>query len=569
MNIIGIQKHSHSSACLFKNGELIYFNIEERLSKKKKDSGIPIECLKEILKIEPNIDKIIITGYNDDFDEDTLISSLIEKLGFKLSNPNEVFFSFFKPHHTSHALTAFYNSNFQEALVIVTDGRGSNLTLNDGHQANETSSAYIIKYPGWPKYCQALYKKLYSEDSNNTSNSSKITVEKMKKIVGINDKTIFDIRNSFDVGTAYSIVTAFHGFDFNHDAGKLMGLQSYGKYNSQFDDFLNSENVINMNYFDKETLGINLNNYPLLRNKSYAVDFAHKVQKSMEKIQFDLIEKMLTETKAKNLILTGGVALNVIANYNFRKNLPEDINIYIEPMCGDEGNCLGIVRMYCELGGIKTKAPNHNYLNGISPSYDFQINEGEIISEVDPVEVVDLILKQNIVAIFQGKSESGPRALGNRSILFDPRNPNGKDIVNTVKNRESFRPFACSILKDEAHKWFDMAGLDESPYMMYAMQANPGVKNIIPSVVHVDNTCRIQTVKESDNKILFELLTEFNKQTGVPILFNTSFNLAGHVICETIEDALWTLRNSKIEYLYLPDIGKLVTIKNLKENDVN
>jgi carbamoyltransferase len=564
MNIIGIQKHSHSSACLFKNGELIYFNIEERLSKRKRHFGIPIECLKEILKIESNIDKIVITGYNDDYDENVLISSLIDKLGFKLSNSDESWYSFFKSHHISHALTAFYNSKFQEALVIVADGRGSNYILNDGHLAHETTSAYLIKYP---IQCEALYKKLYSKELEFNSEKTKIKEDRI--IFSISDKTNFDIRNSLDVGLSYDIVTKFHGFNINDDAGKLMGLQSYGKYNLQFDDFLNSENIINMNYFDRKNMEVNLKNYPLLKNKSYAVDLAHKLQKSLEKIQFDLIEKMLTKTGTKNLILTGGVALNVIANYNFRKNLPKDINIYIEPMCGDEGNCLGIARMYCELGGIKTKVPNHNYLNGVFPSYDFQLNDGEVISQAEPTDIVNLILKQNIVAIFQGKSESGPRALGNRSILFDPRNPNGKDIVNTVKNRESFRPFACSILKDEAHKWFDMAGLDESPYMMYAMQANPGVKNIIPSVVHVDNTCRIQTVKESDNKILFELLTEFNKQTGVPILFNTSFNLAGHVICETIEDALWTLRNSKIEYLYLPDIGKLVTIKNLKENDVN
>ena len=157
MNIIGIQKHSHSSACLFKNGELIYFNIEERLSKRKKDFGIPIECLKEILKIESNIDKIVITGYNEDYDENTLIGSLIEKLGFKLSNSDESWFSFFKSHHISHAFTAFYNSKFQEALVIVADGRGSDYILNDGHLAHETTSAYLIKYP---IQCEALYKKL-------------------------------------------------------------------------------------------------------------------------------------------------------------------------------------------------------------------------------------------------------------------------------------------------------------------------------------------------------------------------------------------------------------------------
>ena len=166
--------------------------------------------------------------------------------------------------------------------------------------------------------------------------------------------------------------------------------------------------------------------------------------------------------------------------------------------------------------------------------------------------------------MFQGKSESGPRALGNRSILYDPRDPEGKDFVNTVKHREYFRPFAGTILKEHVHDWFDLRGMDETPFMMYAVECKPGIEEKIPAIIHVDKTCRIQTVTEEQNKNYHELISEFYKQTGCPILFNTSFNLGGEPLVETLEDAVKTIANSEIEYLYLPEYGKLITIKNDK-----
>jgi carbamoyltransferase len=162
------------------------------------------------------------------------------------------------------------------------------------------------------------------------------------------------------------------------------------------------------------------------------------------------------------------------------------------------------------------------------------------------------------VAIFSGRAEGGPRALGNRSILFDPRNPKGKDIVNTVKGREWFRPFAGSILEEHADEWFEMAGLKDSPYMMYAIPVKEEKLHQIPAITHVDGTCRIQTVNDSDNLHYRELIKSFYAKTGVPILFNTSFNLAGHPLVEVVKDAIDTMKNSDIRYLYLPEIKKLV-----------
>lgn len=172
----------------------------------------------------------------------------------------------------------------------------------------------------------------------------------------------------------------------------------------------------------------------------------------------------------------------------------------------------------------------------------------------DLEKVVDMLVdKKQIVGIFQGESEWGPRALGNRSILFDPRHPHAKAIVNEVKQREHYRPFACTVLKEHAHEYFEMLQLEESPYMSFAVQCKEKAFEEIPTLVHADNTCRMQTVTREQNKNYYDLIKAFGERTGVPILFNTSFNLGGEAIVETIEDAIDTCNRSAINHLYVPE----------------
>ena len=182
----------------------------------------------------------------------------------------------------------------------------------------------------------------------------------------------------------------------------------------------------------------------------------------------------------------------------------------------------------------------------------------KILNNVTYGDVIDKILEQKVVAIFQGRSEAGARALGNRSLLFDPRNKNGKYIVNTIKRREEFRPFAGSVLNEYASEWFHTEYVGESPYMSYSLRVKEDKIKEIPAVTHVDNTCRIQTVKRIDNPHYHKLISEFYIRTGVPLLLNTSFNLAGDPMVETPEDALHTLKNSAISYVYFPEIDMLV-----------
>ena len=167
-------------------------------------------------------------------------------------------------------------------------------------------------------------------------------------------------------------------------------------------------------------------------------------------------------------------------------------------------------------------------------------------------EAIEKLLEQELVAIFQGHSEWGARALGNRSMLFDPRNKNAKEIVNKIKGRQWWRPTAATILYEYRHDYLDMHTLDESPNMSFAIDAKQKAIDEVPACVHVDNTCRFQTLKHEQNPHYYDLIKLFYDKTDVPILLNTSFNLKGYPIVETFNDALLTLQNSEIKYIYTP-----------------
>lgn len=176
----------------------------------------------------------------------------------------------------------------------------------------------------------------------------------------------------------------------------------------------------------------------------------------------------------------------------------------------------------------------------------------EIVRDLDTA--IDLLIsEEQIVAIFQGQSEWGPRALGNRSIMFDPRNPDAKQIVNRIKRREDYRPFAGSVMLEHVHDYFEMRQLKESPWMSFAIQAKEKAYKDIPSLVHADGTCRIQTVTREQNKNYYDLISAFHDVTGVPIIFNTSFNLGGESLVETIYDAIDTCNRCEINFLYVPE----------------
>jgi len=562
MKILGITANHNSSACLFDDEKLIYFNQEERLSRKKDYMGIPINCLKEIKKITDKVDKIVATGYSKSYFEQCL--SKVKEFDFDFSD----FYFYQKSHHLTHAFKSFFSSNFSDALVIVWDGRGSSFDLDDGSWAYETTSVF---YMSNKKQLRLLHKILHRDQAT--------TEKKLTPILNLYEDTNLPceidldfeyeiLQNVHDLGHYYTAITNHFSWSYT-ESGKLMGLHPYGKKNNFLSNLICSETKFKPDLFkENKPFEIDTEKYQFLKGEGTSEnmiwDLAYETQKSLEKLGLNFIQKILNKYQCKNIVLTGGVSLNIVANSFYRKNLSGDINLYVDPLCADEGTSIGVAQWYLyDKYNLKATIPDSIYLNGNIPSYKFSLTENErVFDNINYNSVVDLLLDSNIVAIFQGRSEAGPRSLGNRSILFDPRIKNGKEIVNRVKKREPFRPFACSVLLEESYKWFDMSLIDESPYMMYAFDALPGVKDIIPSVIHVDNTCRIQTVTEEQNYHYYNLIKEFYNRTDVPILFNTSFNLAGDPIVETIEDALNTLRRSELEYLYLPEINQIVYSPN-------
>ena len=245
----------------------------------------------------------------------------------------------------------------------------------------------------------------------------------------------------------------------------------------------------------------------------------------------------------KNVSYTGGVAQNVLANSQFLNYK----NFKIDPLCTDQGISLGVMNHFLK-GKLKLK--NKVYL-GFKPNYNLEIFKEYSIKNIKLYEICK-ILKNNPVAIFQGRSEQGQRGLGNRSLLMDATNPKAVSLVNKIKKREWYRPFAPAILEEYAKEYYNVN--KNSPYMLYVFKA----KKIISSITSIDGTSRIQTVNRKNNLHFYNLLKEFNKLYKIPLLLNTSLNLSGHTLVEDLEDVYYMMKYGNLKYCYLPDIGKLL-----------
>jgi carbamoyltransferase len=525
--VAGIATGHDASTCLLKNGELVFYIEEERLSRNKHDSN-PFLSIDEIFKYTDHLDYLAVnnnTQYPDHINP-FVIYCLKKKL---IKNENQVFFltGDREEHHLYHASNAFYASGFKESICVVVDALGAYKYFSDNAHGSEVESVYHASYPHTFK---PIFKRLFNYKSLCQEYAS--------------DKV--EVVNKPSIGVLYSETSVQLGFS-TLDCGKVMGLSSYGS------------KLVDIDYQEYPSAPSRciINNI----HEHSREDFSYTVQSISQNYCLDLIKKGIEKTGCKNVTFSGGYGLNCVANYFYRKNLPADVNLYVDPLSYDGGASIGVAKYAYHLLYKDTVIRKQTSL--YTGTNSFTYHDGQDVSYED---IVTLLTSGEIVAMFQGRSEAGPRALGNRSILFDPRVKNGKDIVNTVKGREFFRPFAATILKEECHDWFDMAGLDESPFMMYAVDAKQDKKHLMPSVVHVDGTCRVQTVTENQNYHFYNLIKSFKNQTGVPLLFNTSFNLAGDAIVETIQQAIETLKRSDIKYLYLPEHQKLITIEGKHDN---
>ena len=270
-----------------------------------------------------------------------------------------------------------------------------------------------------------------------------------------------------------------------------------------------------------------------------------KTQEDYEKSMTDLITKWDIKD---SLLFTGGCAQNILYN---SKLIPKFKNIFCDPFNGDFGLSLGAANYFLE-----NKIKNDTVYLGIPQELDISIFSKYNILDTDTEEVVKILL-EDPVAIFQSRSEQGQRGLGNRSLLMSPLHKNSQEKLNKIKKREWFRPFACSILKEKTKEWFDMT-IDESPYMMYVFDLKKEKEGILKAGLAVDNKSRIQTVDKDRNLNYYNLIKSFEKLTGVPILINTSLNLPGEVLVETMNDLKELFETSELDYIYLPEINKLI-----------
>ena len=560
-NIMAINPGHNGSVALVSDGKIIYYCEEERLSRLKYD-GNPFRGMIKILE-EYAIDELIIGGTSPELSKlpwtgEDAYTALVRKY-----NPQIKVTIMGHQHHLGHAAGAFYNSGFETAVAVIADGAGSIHQVQVGDETQqqnlagyETESIIKCNYPG---DFEPIYKRY--ADGN----------------AFFYDNGVQEFDNTVTITKAYEAVSHYLGFGFI-EAGKTMGLAPYGERDDNIPDFFiegkGNKNLlipmypagalIDENRFPylKRTLDPEIWHKDFMQVSNVDKNLAWKIQEETQKMLGDLIQKAVDLTGETNIVIAGGYGLNCVANYYYKERFP-NLNIFVDPASHDGGTSIGLALLAwhthsqsSEINKLNTLylsfPPKYGYLEELIKKTKLKMHN------TSASFVADLIVNQNIVAMFQGRAEGGPRALGNRSILFDPRNPDGKEIVNQVKGREWFRPFAGSMLAEHADNWFEMRGLKETPFMMYAINVKVEKLGEIPAITHVDGTCRIQTVTSKQNRNYYELINAFYEKTKVPILFNTSFNLAGDPLVETIEDALNTILNSDIKYLYLPDIKKLI-----------
>jgi carbamoyltransferase len=556
---LGISCYYHdSAAALLKDGKVIAAVEEERFSRKKFDDDFPrmaIEwCLKEtnispeqidsvafydkpILKFERLLDNYIAVAPRGLY---SFLNTIPKWLHKRLWIKNDIMNSLkgfngsiiFPEHHLSHAAYSFFTSPFEESAILTTDGVGEWSTTSIG--MGENNSVKLLQDIRWPH----------------------------------------------SLGLFYSAFTYFLGFQVNEGEYKLMGLASFGKpkyYDLILDNLIDVKDDgsihLNMEYFaftyDKvmttarfaELFGIKRRNEDE-DTKQIHFDIGASAQKVLEDILLKMVEHIYKKTKSKNLCLGGGVALNGVANYRILKESSFE-NVHIPPSPGDAGSAVGCAQ-YLYFDHKKQKRTVQDNANSIienvyvGPSYSrdeikkFLDTKNIEYDELDNTLVIEkcakLISEGNVVGWYQGKMEWGPRALGNRSILADPRRKEMKDILNEkIKHRESFRPFAPSILEEHYSEYFDID--ISSPYMLMVAPVKKPDK--IPAVTHVDGTSRVQTVSKNSNPLYHKLISKFYEFTGVPVIINTSMNVRGEPIVNTPEQAYNMLTKTDMDYLFM------------------
>jgi carbamoyltransferase len=563
--ILGVNAYDHDvSACLLRNGEIAYAIAKERITREKHDTGFHQGVVDYCLKAEgislDDVDLIVHNCYVlpvDDLETRLLYEDIPEFLSqqerkqargsplFRPTSDKVVTVS----HHLAHAYSAFAACPFEDGVVMVVDGVGSyasdipekgQLTENVNPLARESESYY--RFSG-----------------SELETLRKVWLEPVRGF--LSDEFYF----MPGIGALYSRVSSYIFGDWNK-CGEVMGLAPYGRPDGQTSLIRLQDGRLDVPQwtaeFDKPWFPEVDSDWEKSASLPHWQDLAWRVQDDTETVLLDRARWLRETTGARNLCIAGGVGLNCVANGRIAREAGFD-NVWIQPAAGDDGIAIGCAYYgYLEiLKRPRSFVMDDAYL-GIAYADDavrqalgkwlVRLETAQSASADICADTARLLAQGNVLGWFQGRSEFGPRALGNRSILADPRSAAMKDKLNTrVKHRQAFRPFAPVVLAERAGEIFE--GAEESPFMLLAKQVRPAWKGKIPAVVHVDGSARVQTVRERQNPRLYRLLAEFEALTGVPVLVNTSFNVKGEPIVETPGDALSCFLATGIDSLALHD----------------
>ena len=565
--ILGINTYDHDvSACLLRNGEIAFAIAKERITRLKHASGFYQEVIDYCLDAEgirlDDVDLVVRNCYVLPVDDlERRLTSM--EMPLYLSEPEReqakhhpLFCAQSNKvvnisHHLAHAYSGFAACPFDEGVVMVVDGVG-------GYRADVME----LVPPGSDTVPLARESESYYRFSGSQLEPiKKVWLEPTRGFLSD------EFYHMAGLGAVYSRVSTYVFADWNK-CGELMGLAPYGRPHA-VKPFLELENgelkivpwpaEYNQPWLVETTTERKWEASPAMKHWE---DLAWQIQDDTERVLLARAKWLRETTGAKNLCIVGGVGLNCVANGRLAREGGFE-NVWIQPAAGDDGIAIGCA-YYGHLA-IQKKPRTHVIKHAFygRPYRDEEIKDAinkrmvRLVSNATPSpdickETAKILAEGNVVGWFQGRSEFGPRALGNRSILADPRTAEMKDILNSrVKHRQPFRPFAPIVLKERADEIF--LGPGDSPYMLMAKHVAPQWKDKIPAVVHVDGTARVQTVDEEQNPILYRLLKEFEALTGVPVLVNTSFNIKGEPIVETPQDAIECFLGTGIDYLILHD----------------
>ncbi len=453
-------------------------------------------------------------------------------------------------HHLAHSASTYYPSHFSEAAILVIDGYGY---LN-----KDGSSTSTLFAQGYNNIIHVLETIIGHHDH---------TIEELEQ--GVNDSHMV-FTNS--LGVFYQNVSMLLGMGY-YGEGKTMGLASYGQSNPKLNKLRDYVSFLNGGKLEIDNRGIFLLIKDLLERAQshltesqlfyYKADIAYAHQKLLEEMILYLCHYLYKIAPSENLCLAGGVALNSVASYKILQHTPFK-NIFIQPAAGDAGISIGsalygvhtinsLPRLRLSTKKLFSPFLGKNYKD--TKILEIQKNKIEeyrlnLKGQELYAEMAKQISNKKIIGWFNGRSEIGPRSLGARSILADPREKWMKDVLNEkIKHRENFRPFAPAILEEEVTRYFE--NMRVSPYMLLIADAKENAQDEIPAVIHIDNTARVQTVNAEINPDFYQLINEFYRLTNVPVLLNTSFNLTGKPIIETPEDAVNCFLTMPLDGLYL------------------